>query len=491
MPDITHIVYVDPEEYSQLENSEDMLEVGRAVGKLNSLLPKRQFILMGPGRWGSRGDIKLGVPVTYSDFNNTAALIEIARKKGNYVPELSFGTHFFQDLVESSIRYLPLYPDDPGIEFNEKFLLTSQNLPARHPARIAPLWPIPSTSSTCPQCTGGKVLRILMNADLGEALGFLATPVSTSAADARTRGSPSETASEDHWQWRLRMAERMAAQLDGARFGVKALYVFGCTKNATAGPGSDIDLLIHFHGSEEQKQELVLWLEGWSLCLAEINFSRSGYKSNGLLDYPPGHRRGHRQKDQLRGEDRRGHRCRPAPAPAKPAEPCAIYSRRRIGPRRVLRIETHHRQFRPVVRRGKTIGGSDPFLPGTGQPGRFVNVAVQGDQRLPLLDEAADGDAAHVDVERERRRPCGRPAPPGPAGSGRAGNGKEKSPAPGGRPWRALPGLRGWSGTPFPPRRRRCCNAPLREGRSPDRRSGRHRNAPSPSAAKGVGGTQA
>ena len=41
-------------------------------------------------------------------------LIEIARKKGNYVPDLSFGTHFFQDLVESSIRYLPLYPDDPG-----------------------------------------------------------------------------------------------------------------------------------------------------------------------------------------------------------------------------------------------------------------------------------------------------------------------------------------------------------------------------------------
>ena len=116
-----------PDKYSLLEKSEDMLEVGRVVGKLNSLLPKRQFVLMGPGRWGSRGDIKLGVPVTYSDFNNTAALIEIARKKGNYVPELSFGTHFFQDLVESSIRYLPLYPDDPGIEFNEKFLLTSQN----------------------------------------------------------------------------------------------------------------------------------------------------------------------------------------------------------------------------------------------------------------------------------------------------------------------------------------------------------------------------
>jgi hypothetical protein len=81
------------------------------------------------------------------------------------------------------------------------------------------------------------------------------------------------------------MAERIAAQLDGERFGVKALYVFGSTKNATAGPGSDIDLLLHFCGNEEQKQALVLWLEGWSLCLAEINFSRTGYPSDGLLDY--------------------------------------------------------------------------------------------------------------------------------------------------------------------------------------------------------------
>jgi hypothetical protein len=283
LPDITHIVYVDPERYSQLERSEDMLEIGRVVGKLNSLLPKRQFILMGPGRWGSRGDIKLGVPVTYSDFNNTAALIEIARKKGNYVPELSFGTHFFQDLVESSIRYLPLYPDDPGIEFNETFLLGARNvLPEILPESAA----LADTIRVIdvPQVTGGKVLRVAMNADLGEALGYIATPLA--AADAAEKEDvPAEGPSEDHWHWRLRMAERIAAQLDGERFGVKAMYVFGSTKNATAGPGSDIDLLLHFRGNEGQRQALVLWLEGWSLCLAEINFSRTGYQSERLLDY--------------------------------------------------------------------------------------------------------------------------------------------------------------------------------------------------------------
>ncbi len=283
LPDITHIVYVDPDKYSQLESSEEMLEIGHVVGKLNSLLPKRQFILMGPGRWGSRGDIKLGVPVTYSDFNNTAMLIEIARKKGNYVPELSFGTHFFQDLVESSIRYLPLYPDDPGIEFNEKFLLGSRNYLADILPESAALAETIHVIDV-PNATGGKILRIAMNADLGEALGYIATQVATTA-NAEEMKEPAETASEDHWHWRLRMAERMASQLDGKRFGVKAFYVFGSTKNATAGPGSDIDLLIHFQGSEEQKQQLGIWLEGWSLCLAEINFSRTGYKSNGLIDY--------------------------------------------------------------------------------------------------------------------------------------------------------------------------------------------------------------
>jgi len=78
---ITHIVYVDPVKYSELNNHEDLLSVGKAIGRLNELLPKRQFILMGPGRWGSRGDIKLGVSITYSEINKTALLIEIAKKK--------------------------------------------------------------------------------------------------------------------------------------------------------------------------------------------------------------------------------------------------------------------------------------------------------------------------------------------------------------------------------------------------------------------------
>jgi len=78
--------------------------------------------------------------------------------------------------------------------------------------------------------------------------------------------------------------EKLAAQLNPKRFGVKALYVFGSVKNAKAGPASDIDILIHFTGSEAQKHDLLLWLEGWSLSLSQNNFHLTGFKTDGLLD---------------------------------------------------------------------------------------------------------------------------------------------------------------------------------------------------------------
>jgi hypothetical protein len=56
------------------------------------------------------------------------------------------------------------------------------------------------------------------------------------------------------------------------------------TKNATAGPGCDIDLLIYFRGTHSQLKQLQQWLEGWSICLGEINYLRTGYRSEGLLD---------------------------------------------------------------------------------------------------------------------------------------------------------------------------------------------------------------
>src|ERR1035438_7248118 len=113
---------------------------------------------------------------------------------------------------------------------------------------------------------------------------------STSLAARQREGQPEsdvgviDRTGEEHWRWRFRMAQRIAAQLDPHLFGVKAFYLIGSTKNATAGPESDIDLLLHLQGTEDQKRELLPWLEGWSRCLSEINFLRTGYRTEGLLD---------------------------------------------------------------------------------------------------------------------------------------------------------------------------------------------------------------
>ncbi len=282
-PDITHIVYVDPDGYGRLATLGELQAVGRAVSVLNKLLPKRRFILIGPGRWGSRGDIKLGVSVTYSDINNTAALIEVARKTGNYVPDLSFGTHFFQDLVESAIRYLPLYPDDPGVVFRESFLKGSPNILAQLIPALAHLDQVIRVIDV-PAVTGGHILRILMNAELDEAVGILAQPAGFESPMPYPSEPTAADASDDNSKWRCRMAQKIAATMDTERFGVKGIYVVGSTNNGTAGPDADIDLIIHFEGTPAMKHDLELWLEGWSLALAEMNYLKTGYKRKSLLD---------------------------------------------------------------------------------------------------------------------------------------------------------------------------------------------------------------
>jgi len=285
--DLTHVVYVDPEGYAAIPDLETLREVGHAVGRLNRLLPRRQFALMGPGRWGSRGDIKLGVSVTYSEINNAALLVEIARRKGSYVPDLSFGTHFFQDLVEAQIRYLPLFPDDAGVAFNERFLLDSPNVLATlapdlaHLARTVRVIDVPAT-------TGGLVLRVLMNADLDRALAHLAAPRGPGelAAEGRrfagSAGAPAPA--EDQRRWRIQVAERIAAEADPQRFGLKGMWLVGSSKDGKADPSSDLDLIVHADDDPATREALETWLEGWSLGLGELIALRAGTPAKGLLD---------------------------------------------------------------------------------------------------------------------------------------------------------------------------------------------------------------
>jgi len=124
---LEYIVYVDPKAYDSLETFDEKMKVARVVNLLNKHLAEKRYALMGPGRWGSN-DINLGVRVTYADINRTTLLVEIAFAKEGYTPEVSYGTHFFQDLVEADIVVIPLFPDNPGAVFNEEFLVGAENV---------------------------------------------------------------------------------------------------------------------------------------------------------------------------------------------------------------------------------------------------------------------------------------------------------------------------------------------------------------------------
>lgn len=126
---VKYILYIDPICYSGITDMIIKKTIGRIVGHINQhpRIIEGKIIMMGPGRWGS-SNIDLGVNVGFADIHNATVLVEIAREEGGQVPEVSFGTHFFQDLVESRIIYLPLYPDEPQSEFNEEFFQRSPNI---------------------------------------------------------------------------------------------------------------------------------------------------------------------------------------------------------------------------------------------------------------------------------------------------------------------------------------------------------------------------
>jgi hypothetical protein len=123
---VEYIVYVDAEAYYQLDTPADYFEVARRIGQLNQALEGRTFILVGPGRWGS-SDPMQGVPVTYADIFNSRGLVEVASNRSGFSAEPSYGTHFFQDLVESQIYPLAIHPEEPGDHLNWDFINGSEN----------------------------------------------------------------------------------------------------------------------------------------------------------------------------------------------------------------------------------------------------------------------------------------------------------------------------------------------------------------------------
>lgn len=123
---INYIIYVRPLEYLKLKE-QDKYTVARLIGKLNQILKGKNAMLLGPGRWGTTTP-SLGVPVRFTELCNMVVIGELASKEAGFQPELSYGSHFFQDLVESNVFYMAIHNGDREVHFRPEIIEMEENL---------------------------------------------------------------------------------------------------------------------------------------------------------------------------------------------------------------------------------------------------------------------------------------------------------------------------------------------------------------------------
>lgn len=120
---IARVIQVDGPRYSALTTVQKYA-VARLVGRLNRRMADRDTcptLLIGPGRWGTSTP-ELGVPIRFADISRIAVIVEVAELGDGMIPDLSFGSHFFQDLVESQIAYVALFPQRAESSYNPGWL---------------------------------------------------------------------------------------------------------------------------------------------------------------------------------------------------------------------------------------------------------------------------------------------------------------------------------------------------------------------------------
>ncbi len=125
---VDRVVYVVPSVYGRLPIGRRH-SVARLIGRImhaEEADPPRTIMLVGPGRWGTSTP-SLGVPVSFAEIDRIAALCEIVAMREDLVPDVSLGTHFFNELVELDILYLALFPGRPGNGLNAAILEEAPN----------------------------------------------------------------------------------------------------------------------------------------------------------------------------------------------------------------------------------------------------------------------------------------------------------------------------------------------------------------------------
>lgn len=170
---LTRIVYVVRETYAKL-SEQDRYAVARLIGRLNPTHPvgDRGLMLIGPGRWGTQSPA-LGIPVSFAEISRASVICEVVAMHERLIPDVSLGTHFFNDLVEHDVLYVAYFPRKSGNALDEDWFRSA-------PSRLLELEPTAGALDNvvrvidCAAMGGGVFLRA--DATAQEAVVFRVDP---------------------------------------------------------------------------------------------------------------------------------------------------------------------------------------------------------------------------------------------------------------------------------------------------------------------------
>ena len=125
---IDTICYVDPHKYYEYPYAQKS-SLSRVISEVNAYCKDndKTAILIVPGRIGTSSP-ELGIPVVFADISHFSAILEESYSEVGYMPELSFGSHMFQDLVEAEIYYGAIFENEKKIEFNKDMIFDYDNI---------------------------------------------------------------------------------------------------------------------------------------------------------------------------------------------------------------------------------------------------------------------------------------------------------------------------------------------------------------------------
>ncbi len=122
------VIQIEPKLYYEYPYGKKH-QVAEAVGKINRYYKGsgKNLLLMTPGRVGTSSP-ELGVPVTFADISAVCGICEVSDSRAGYMPELSYGSHMFQDMVEAEIFYSALWEDKRKLAYDPELFAEEENL---------------------------------------------------------------------------------------------------------------------------------------------------------------------------------------------------------------------------------------------------------------------------------------------------------------------------------------------------------------------------